>query len=287
MAEKEIFILNTCYLISSEFILLFFAIFEPQYIYTMRIISYNVNGIRAAISKGFLDWLQQANPDVICLQEIKAQEDQIPTQDITAAGYPYQYYFPAEKKGYSGVAILSKTEPNNVVFGTGIQHMDYEGRNLRADFDNVSIMSLYLPSGTNMDRLEHKFMYMREFQNYINHLKNDVPNLIICGDYNICHQAIDIHDPIRNATVSGFLPSERRWLDEFMQSGFVDSFRHFNKSPHQYSWWSYRAGARGNNKGWRIDYNLVSEHLKDRMTRAVILPEAKHSDHCPVVLEID
>jgi exodeoxyribonuclease III len=287
VAEKEIFISNACYLISSEIILLFLAIFEPQYIYTMRIISYNVNGIRAAISKGFLDWLQQANPDVICLQEIKAQEDQIPTGDITAAGYPYQYYFPAEKKGYSGVAILSKTEPNHVVYGTGIQHMDYEGRNLRADFDNVSIMSLYLPSGTNMDRLEHKFMYMREFQNYINHLKNDVPNLIICGDYNICHQAIDIHDPIRNATVSGFLPSERRWLDEFMQSGFVDSFRHFNKSPHQYSWWSYRAGARGNNKGWRIDYNLVSEHLKDRMTRAVILPEAKHSDHCPVVLEID
>jgi len=253
----------------------------------MRIISYNVNGIRAAISKGFLDWLQQANPDVICLQEIKAQEDQIPTEDIAAAGYPYQYYFSAQKKGYSGVAILSKTEPKNVVFGTGIQHMDYEGRNLRADFENVSIMSLYVPSGTNMDRLEHKFMYMREFQNYVNHLKNEVPNLIICGDYNICHQAIDIHDPIRNAIVSGFLPSERRWLDEFMQSGFVDSFRHFNKEPHHYSWWSYRAGARGNNKGWRIDYNLVSENLKDRMTRAVILPEAKHSDHCPVVLEID
>lgn len=253
----------------------------------MRIISYNVNGIRAAINKGFLDWLQQANPDVICLQEIKATQDQIPTEEITKAGYPYQYYFSAEKKGYSGVAILSKTEPKNVVFGTGIQHMDFEGRNLRADFDDVSIMSLYLPSGTNIDRLDFKFQYMDEFQNYINHLKNDIPNLIICGDYNICHEAIDIHDPIRNATVSGFLPSERKWLDGFMKSGFVDSFRHFNKEPHNYSWWSYRAGARGNNKGWRIDYNLISENIKHRMTRAVILPEAKHSDHCPIVIEID
>lgn len=253
----------------------------------MRIISYNVNGIRAAISKGFLDWVQQANPDVICLQEIKATEDQIPTADITAAGYPYQYYFSAQKKGYSGVAILSKIKPNKVVHGTEVTHMDFEGRNLRADFDTVSVMSLYLPSGTNLDRLDHKFKYMDDFQNYINELKKEIPNLIICGDYNICHEAIDIHDPIRNATVSGFLPQERAWLDKFMKSGFIDSFRHFNKEPHNYSWWSYRAGARGNNKGWRIDYNLVSENLKDRMSRAVILPEAKHSDHCPILVEID
>lgn len=253
----------------------------------MRIISYNVNGIRAAITKGFLDWLQQANPDVICLQEIKATEDQIPTNDITAAGYPYQYYFSANKKGYSGVAILSKIEPKKILYGTGIESMDFEGRNLRADFDGISIMSLYLPSGTNIDRLEHKFNYMNEFQEYINKLKVEIPNLVICGDYNICHQAIDIHDPIRNATVSGFLPQERSWLDGFMKSGFIDSFRHFNKDPHHYSWWSYRAGARGNNKGWRIDYNLVSENLRDRMTRAVILPEAKHSDHCPILVEID
>ena len=253
----------------------------------MRIISYNVNGIRAAIAKGFLDWIQQANPDVICLQEIKANEDQIPTEDITAAGYPYQYYFSAQKKGYSGVAILSKIKPNNVVHGTEVTHMDFEGRNLRADFDDISVMSLYLPSGTNLDRLDHKFKYMDDFQNYIDTLKKQIPNLIICGDYNICHEAIDIHDPIRNKTVSGFLPEERAWLDKFMKSGFIDSFRHFNKEPHNYSWWSYRAGARGNNKGWRIDYNLVSENLKDRMIRAVILPEAKHSDHCPVLVEID
>mgnify|MGYP000346549892 FL=1 len=253
----------------------------------MRIISYNVNGIRAAISKGFLNWLQQANPDVICLQEIKATEDQIPLLDVELSGYPYHYWFPATKKGYSGVAILSKIKPNKVVFGTGIDHMDFEGRNLRADFDDFSVMSLYLPSGTNMDRLDYKFQYMDEFQEYITNLKREIPNLIICGDYNICHEAIDIHDPIRNKTVSGFLPEERAWLDKFMKSGFIDTFRFFNKEPHHYSWWSYRANARANNKGWRIDYCLASEPLKDRLRRAVILPEAKHSDHCPVLVEIE
>lgn len=252
----------------------------------MKIISYNVNGIRAAISKGFLDWLQQSNPDVICLQEIKAQEDQIPVFEVTAAGYPYQYYFSAQKKGYSGVAILSKIEPKKVVFGTGIDYMDFEGRNIRADFDDVSIMSLYLPSGTNIDRLDHKFQYMDDFQRYIDQLKVEIPNLVICGDYNICHEAIDIHDPIRNATVSGFLPVERAWIDRFMKNGFIDTFRFFNKEPHNYSWWSYRANARNNNKGWRIDYCLASEPLRNRLTRAVILPEAKHSDHCPVLVEI-
>lgn len=253
----------------------------------MKILSYNVNGIRAAITKGFLDWLQAANPDVICLQEIKATQDQIQVLEITAAGYPFQYYFSAEKKGYSGVAILCKTEPKQIVFGTGIDYMDKEGRNVRVDFDDVSVMSLYLPSGTNIDRLGHKFQYMADFQNYINELKKDVPNLIICGDYNICHQAIDIHDPIRNAKVSGFLPEEREWLDTFMKSGFLDSFRMLNPEPHHYSWWSYRANARNNNKGWRIDYNLIAENMKDRVKRAYILPDAKHSDHCPVAIEID
>ena len=253
----------------------------------MRIISYNVNGIRAAISKGFIEWLQHSNPDVICLQEIKATEDQVPYLDIEMAGYPYQYYYPATKKGYSGVAILSKIKPNNIVFGTGIEHMDFEGRNLRVDFDGLSVMSLYLPSGTNIDRLSHKFMFMDDFQNYINELKKEIPNLVICGDYNICHKAIDIHDPIRNANVSGFLPQEREWLDQFMKNGFIDSFRFFNDQPDNYSWWSYRAGARGNNKGWRIDYCLVSETLKNKLKRAFILPDAKHSDHCPVVVEIE
>lgn len=252
----------------------------------MKIISYNINGIRAALSKGFLDWAKAANPDVICLQEIKAQKEQL---DLTLFDelYPYNYWFSAEKKGYSGVAILSKTEPKKIVYGTGINYMDYEGRNLRVDFENFSVMSLYLPSGTSDHRLDFKLKYMAEFQQYINQLKQTIPNLIICGDYNICHQAIDIHDPIRNAHVSGFLPIERQWLDNFIKSGFIDSFRMFNNEPHQYSWWSYRANARNNNKGWRIDYNLVSETLKNNLKRAYILPEAKHSDHCPVVIEIE
>lgn len=253
----------------------------------MKIISYNVNGIRAAITKGFLEWLQAANPDVICLQEIKALENQIPVEEIKAAGYPYQYYYPAQKKGYSGVAILSKTEPKQITFGSGIPYMDDEGRIIRADFENFSVMSLYLPSGTNIDRLSHKFMFMDDFRTYLNNLKTTVPNLIVGGDYNICHQAIDIHDPIRNAKVSGFLPQEREWIDNLLNDGWLDTFRMFNSESHQYSWWSYRANARANNKGWRIDYLLSDYDMKDRITRAYILPEAKHSDHCPIVVEID
>lgn len=253
----------------------------------MKIISYNVNGIRAAVNKGFLDWLKTAQPDVICLQEIKAMKQQLDLSIFEEAGYPYHYWYSAEKKGYSGVAILSKVTPNKVVYGTGIDYMDKEGRNLRVDFDNFSVMSLYLPSGTNIARLDHKLTYMADFQTYINALKKEIPNLIICGDYNICHKAIDIHDPIRNAKVSGFLPVEREWIGNFIDSGFIDSFRHFNKEPHHYSWWSYRANARANNKGWRIDYNMVAEPLKEKLKRAVILPEAKHSDHCPILVEIE
>lgn len=255
--------------------------------YSMKIVSYNVNGIRAALKKGFLDWLVAANPDVICLQEIKAQEDQLDLSLFKAAGYPYNYWFSAQKKGYSGVAILSKTKPKNIVFGTGIESMDFEGRNIRADFSDVSVMSLYLPSGTNIQRLEHKFEYMDLFKSYIDELKKEIPNLIICGDYNICHEAIDIHDPVRNKNVSGFLPEERAWMSNFLKSGFVDAFRHLNKAPHQYSWWSYRANARANNKGWRLDYTLVSTPLKENIKRAVILSEAVHSDHCPVLLELN
>ena len=252
----------------------------------MKIISYNVNGIRAAITKGFIEWLKSANPDVICLQEIKATEDQIPTDEITAAGYPYQYYFSAQKKGYSGVAILCKTEPKNIVFGTGIESMDFEGRNLRVDFENLSVMSMYLPSGTNNDRLGYKFQYMDDIQDYIVNLRQEISHLVVCGDYNICHEAIDIHNPKGNEKTSGFLPEERAWLDGFMKTGMIDTFRHLNKEPHNYSWWSYRANARNNNKGWRIDYCLATEPLKEKIKRALILPEAKHSDHCPVLVEI-
>jgi exodeoxyribonuclease-3 len=252
----------------------------------MQIISYNVNGIRAAMRKGFCDWLKAANPDVVCLQETKAESSQVDLQEIEAAGYPYHYWFSAQKKGYSGVAVFCKKEPKHIEYGTGIDYMDFEGRNLRVDFDEVSVMSLYLPSGTNDARLDTKFKFMDDFRTYVDKLKKSVPNLVICGDYNICHEAIDIHDPVRNKKVSGFLPEERAWLDAFMKSGFVDSFRMLNKEPHNYTWWSYRANARANNKGWRIDYNLVSEPLKDNIKRAVILPEAHHSDHCPHMVQL-
>lgn len=251
----------------------------------MKIISYNVNGIRAAMKKGFIQWLQAANPDVVCIQETKAMKEQVDVSDIENAGYPYHYWYSAQKKGYSGVAIFSKIAPNHVEYGTGIDYMDFEGRNIRLDFDDLSVMSLYLPSGTNLDRLDFKLTYMADFQKYVDILKKDISNLVICGDYNICHQAIDIHDPIRNAKVSGFLPIEREWLGGFIDSGFIDSFRHFNKEPHQYTWWSYRANSRANNKGWRIDYNMVAQHLQENIKRAVILPEAEHSDHCPHLVE--
>ena len=252
----------------------------------MKIISYNVNGIRAALKKDFIPWLASAAPDVVCLQETKALEEQVDTHLFEDLGYKH-YWFSAQKKGYSGVAILSKQEPKAVVYGTGIEHMDFEGRVIRLDFDSCSVMSLYLPSGTNTARLEHKFRFMDDFLQYITQLKEEFPNLVICGDYNICHQAIDIHDPVRNKNVSGFLPEERAWLDKFLKSGFIDSFRYLNPDPHHYSWWSYRANARANNKGWRIDYNLVSTPLEKNIERAYILPEAHHSDHCPVVVELN
>ena len=252
----------------------------------MKIITYNVNGIRAAIRKGLLDWLKAANPDVLLLQETKAHKEQLDIDLYEETGY-HDYWFSAQKKGYSGVAILSKKEPDNIVHGTGIDYMDHEGRNIRADFGDLSIMSMYLPSGTNIDRLEHKLRYMADFQEYAEELRKTRPNLIVSGDYNICHEPIDIHDPVRLKNVSGFLPVEREWLSSFINSGFTDSFRHLNPDVEQYSWWSYRANARANNKGWRLDYNMVSEPLKNKIKRAVILPEAKHSDHCPALLELD
>ena len=245
----------------------------------MKIISYNVNGIRAALKKDFIGWLKAANPDVLCLQEIKANKEQLDLSVFEAIGYKYHYWFSAQKKGYSGVAILSKIEPNHVEYGTGIESMDFEGRNIRADFDSCSVMSLYLPSGTNIERLEHKYEYMDLFQDYITNLVKDIPNLVICGDYNICHNEIDIHNP--KIKVSGFLPEERQWL-----GAFIDNFRYLHPETTTYSWWSYRANARANNKGWRLDYAMVSQPLESKIDKALILTEAKHSDHCPILVEI-
>lgn len=251
----------------------------------MKIISYNVNGIRAAMKKDLIKWLKAVNPDVICFQEIKANEEQIDVGSFEDLGY-HHFWFSAQKKGYSGVAILSKQKPSHVEFGCGIETSDAEGRVIRADFDVFSIISVYMPSGSNIDRIGFKHDWNESFLNYIAKLKLTIPNLIISGDFNICHHAIDIHNPVANKNTSGFLPSERAWLDRFFELGFVDSFRHFNQEPDNYTWWSYMARARPKNLGWRLDYHAVSSSLTDKMKRSVILKDAVHSDHCPILLQL-
>lgn len=251
-----------------------------------RIVSYNVNGIRAAIKKGFMDWLEACSPDILCIQETKANQDQVDADLLKNMAY-HHYWFSAVKKGYSGVSIWTKEKPLHVEYGCGIEKYDIEGRVLRCDYKNFSVMSVYMPSGSSGDeRQEFKMEWLADFQQYINKLKKEIPNLIISGDYNICHTEIDIHNPKANKDTSGFKPEEREWIGNFIDSGFIDSFRFFNKEPHHYSWWSYRANARAKNLGWRIDYNMVSKPLESKLKRATILPEAKHSDHCPVLVEL-
>jgi exodeoxyribonuclease-3 len=246
----------------------------------VKIFTYNVNGIRAALRKDFASWLKATNPDVLCLQEIKANSEQFDESIFTDLGYNC-FWNSAEKKGYSGVAILTKTKPQHVEYGCGIEQIDFEGRILRADFDDFSVMSAYFPSGSSGDlRQAFKIKFLNQFQTYINTLKKDFPKLIISGDYNICHKAIDIHNPQRNKNTSGFLPAEREWMSGFITSGFVDSFRSLNPEPHNYSWWSYRANARAKNLGWRIDYNMISKNLLAHLSRSAILSQAFHSDHC-------
>lgn len=252
-----------------------------------RIISYNVNGIRAAIKKGFLEWISAVDADIICLQEIKAQIEQIPVLEFEALGYR-TYWYSAQKKGYSGVAILSKETPDHVEYGMGIEKYDFEGRFIRADFGDLSVVSAYHPSGSSGElRQAFKMEWLDDYQKYVDELKKVRPHLILSGDYNICHKPIDIHDPVRNAKSSGFLPEEREWIGSFLDSGFIDTFRHFNDEPHHYSWWSYRANARAKNLGWRIDYHMASKSLSGQLKRALILPDAHHSDHCPILLEIN
>ncbi|MEM6298447.1 MAG: exodeoxyribonuclease III [Bacteroidota bacterium] len=255
----------------------------------MQIITYNVNGIRAALKKGFADWLKAANPDTVCLQETKAQPQQLEKEIALFESMGYKtYWYSAQKKGYSGVAILTKTEPKHIEYGCGIEDYDNEGRVIRADYENFSVMSVYMPSGSSSEeRQAFKFRWMDDFFVYLNDLKQQYPNLVISGDYNICHKAIDIHNPSRQQKTSGFLPEEREWMEKVFTSGFVDAFRVFNSDPHHYTWWSYRASARAKNLGWRIDYHAVTEPLKDKLVRSCILPEAKHSDHCPVLIELD
>ena len=253
----------------------------------MKIISYNLNGIRSAISKGLLEWLHEEDPDVFCIQESKAQPEHIDVLSMQELGY-HSYIHSAEKKGYSGVCIFSKEVPDKVVAGMGMPRYDCEGRVLRADFGDITVVCVYIPSGTTGDvRQDFKMEFLEDFLVWINELRKERPNMVICGDYNICHKPIDINHPERQVGVSGFLPEEREWMDRWEASGLVDTFRMFDKSPEKYSWWSYRAGARATNAGWRIDYEWRTESLRNRVYNARIYNEVVHSDHCPVGLWIN
>lgn len=253
----------------------------------MRIISYNVNGIRAAIKKGLLDWLKTDPADVICLQETKASQGDVDVKQLEELGY-HHYWFSAQKKGYSGVAVFTKIKPDNVQYGNGHGESDGEGRVIQLDFNDVRLINAYFPSGTSGDiRQIFKYKWLDEFHVYLGNLKKEYPKLILCGDYNIAHKEIDIHDPKGNKKSSGFLPEEREWMTKFLDNGWVDTFRSFHTEPHRYSWWSQRfPTVRLQNKGWRIDYINVTEPLTENLKNAEIFPDVKHSDHCPVYLDI-
>lgn len=253
----------------------------------IKLISYNVNGIRAAFNKGLVSWIQEENPDILCVQEIKADESQIDISLFSMLGYE-TFWFPAQKKGYSGTGILTRIKPIAYTKGMGIQKYDYEGRTIRMDFENFTLINSYFPSGTTGEiRQDFKMEYLKDFLIYTNRLKKENDKIIVSGDFNICHKPIDINHPERHQKSSGFLPEEREWMDLFIESGFIDSFREFNGEPNQYSWWSYRANSRAKNLGWRIDYNMISHSLRNNLSNAGILKEVFHSDHCPVKLEME
>ena len=253
----------------------------------MQIITYNVNGIRAAAQKGLAEWLGQNNFDIVCLQESKAMPDQVDMSDFEKLGY-HHYWHSAEKKGYSGVVTLCKEKPTLVKEGCGLEKYDQEGRILRTDFGDWTLLNCYFPSGTTGDtRQDFKMDFLADFQTWVDELRKERPQLIIVGDYNIANHPIDIHNPVSNKKSSGFLPDERAWLTSWFENGFTDAFRTLHPEAQEYSWWSYRANARANNKGWRIDYQSISNNLADKIKTAHHLPDAMHSDHCPVLVEID
>lgn len=250
------------------------------------IISYNINGIRAAQKKGLESWAEQGGYDILCFQEVKAMTEQVDLEAFQALGYHINWHA-AEKKGYSGVATFSKQVPDKVVLGCGIEKYDREGRILRTDFGDWTLLNCYFPSGSSgEERQAFKIEFLEDFFKWITELKKERPNLIIVGDYNIAHTELDIHNPKSNKKTSGFLPEEREWMTEWLAAGFTDAFRHLNPDFEQYSWWSYRAGARARNKGWRIDYQSVSDSLKEELEEAYQLNDAVHSDHCPVYVKI-
>ncbi|MBC8172812.1 MAG: exodeoxyribonuclease III [Chitinophagales bacterium] len=253
----------------------------------MKIVTYNLNGIRAAMNRGFANWLAENDFDIVCIQELKADPSQFDNGVFERLGY-HLYWFPAQKKGYSGVAIFSKQKADFIEYGCGNEEFDKEGRVLRCDYGDLSVFSIYFPSGTTGEvRQAVKYVFLDFIFDYLQKIQETRKKMIVCGDYNICHKPIDIHDPVGNKNSSGFLPEERTWLEKFYTAGFVDAFRNFNQEPHQYTWWSYRANARANNKGWRIDHIAVTANLVTQLRSSVIMPLAIHSDHCPVVLELE
>lgn len=252
-----------------------------------QILSWNVNGIRAVHKKGFSEWLIQANPDILCIQETKAHPEQLTKAILEPAGY-HAYYASAEKKGYSGVAIYSKEEPKSVQVGLGDPLFDSEGRTLIADYGNFLLYNIYFPNGkASSERLKYKMDFYTYFLEQISNLKNEGKSIIFCGDVNTAHKEIDLARPKENEKYSGFLPEERAWIDQVIEHGFIDTLREFKSDPKLYSWWDYKTRARERNTGWRIDYFFISENLKSKLNDAYILSDVMGSDHCPVGIDID
>jgi len=252
----------------------------------MKIITYNLNGIRSALSKGFTDWVRANDFDIICLQETKAQAGQFDPTEFEELGY-HHYWFDAEKKGYSGVAVLTRIKPDQVIKGCGMEAYDREGRIIRLDFCDWTLLNCYFPSGTTGEaRQDFKMVFLDNFYTWVDALKKERPKLIIVGDYNIAHTEKDIHDPVGNKKSSGFLPEERAWMTKWFSNGFTDAYRFLNPDKIEYSWWSFRFNARANNKGWRIDYLSVTDNLRDRLRASDHKMSVVHSDHCAVFLEL-
>jgi exodeoxyribonuclease-3 len=252
----------------------------------MKLITFNINGIRSGIKKGLIEWLKSESPDVFCLQEIKLSETHLVEEHFTSCGY-HCYWYPAQKKGYSGVATFTKVKPTQVYYGMNMEPYDFEGRAITVELEDKLIVNTYFPSGSSGDlRQDFKFKFLDDYIVFIDDLKKLNKPIIICGDVNICHKEIDIHNPKTNKNTSGFLMEERNWVTKLLDAGFVDAFRSINTKPHNYSWWTYRAGARQKNKGWRIDYFFVDKVIENEIKAARIHSDVVMSDHCPVSLDI-
>ncbi|WP_330110719.1 exodeoxyribonuclease III [Methylophaga thalassica] len=254
----------------------------------MRIITANVNGIRAAARKGFFDWLPKQNADVVCIQETKAQVHQLEDDIFRPQGY-HCYYHDAEKKGYSGVALYCRAEPDEVIVGMGNEEFDAEGRYIEARFGNLSVISLYMPSGSSKEERQiAKYRCMDFFENKMQEMKDSGRDVLICGDWNIAHKNEDIRNWKGNLKNSGFLPEERAWLDKlFDEMGFIDAFRELPQEEHQYTWWSNRGQARANNVGWRIDYHILTPGMKGKVKASEIYRDESFSDHAPLIIDYD